>query len=175
MDNIALEIIDEHVEEGFVIDDDAKAEWALRKIAEERAETQRYINVCQTMINEYQAKIQKAQGELNNSTSYLKSLLAQYFETVPKQKTKTQETYKLPSGALKKKYLAPEFVRDDEKLLAWLKERNMASYIKVKESPDWAGLKKNVHVSGECVADENGEIIDGVKAVERPPVFEVEV
>jgi len=48
-------------------------------------------------------------------------------------------------------------------------------YIKFKEIPDWAGLKKNVHVAGEHVVDENGEIIDGIKAVERPPVFEVEV
>jgi len=100
-DNVVLEIVDEHIEEGFIIDSDDKAEWALRKIAEEQAETQRYINVCQTMINEYQAKIQKAQEGLNNKTSYLKALLAQYFETVPKRKPKLKKHINSHQGFLK--------------------------------------------------------------------------
>jgi hypothetical protein len=51
----------------------------------------------------------------------------------------------------------------------------MKDYIKVKETADWANLKKAIQVVGDKVVDENGEIVDGVLAVERPPTFEVEV
>ena len=42
MENLVLEMINEMVDnEGFVINDDGKAEWALNKIIEEKAEMQR--------------------------------------------------------------------------------------------------------------------------------------
>lgn len=51
----------------------------------------------------------------------------------------------------------------------------MSEYVKIKETPDWANFKKTIRVTGEQVVDENDEIVDGVRVVERPPVFEVEV
>ena len=174
--NLALSIIDEAIEfEGFVIDNDVKAEWALKKISEEKAEAQRYINICDTMISEYTFKKQQATEKLESKISGLRSLLQQYFETVPHKATKTQETYKLPSGQLKMKYPGPEFARDEEKLLNYLKENGMPEYIQTKESAKWADLKKVVTVSGDKVITEDGQIVDGVTVVERPPVFEVEV
>ena len=91
-DNIAMQIIDEQFDEGFIINNDNLAEWALKKISEERAEAQRYINVCDTMINEYSLKKQKATEQLNNKTGYLTAKLQEYFATVPHKASKTQET-----------------------------------------------------------------------------------
>jgi len=179
--NLALEIIDETLEEkgdentGFVIDNDEKAEWALRKIAEERAEAQRYINVCRSMILEYEEKIRNKEEKTRLKLSFLEEQLHRYFEQVPKKATKTQETYKLPSGTLKLKYLPPEFKRDEELLLKWLKDNDMTEYVKIEEKPNWAELKKKVNVSGGKVVSEDGQIIEGVDAVERPPVFEVDI
>ena len=65
-------------------------------------------------------------------------------------------------------------VRNDDELLSWLHENNGEKYIKIKESPDWAGLKKTLTVMGETVVDENGEIIPCIKATERPDEFKVE-
>lgn len=176
MSNILLEIINEQTEkEGFIIDSDEKAEWALRKIAEEQAEAQRYINVCQTVINEYQEKIRKKQEQTEQKVAHLKTLLEQYFETVPKRKTATQEIYNLPSGTLRRKFLSPEIKRDEGKIIEWLKERNMKEYVKTKETLDWAELKKKIRIQGQYVVDENGEIIDGVEVIERPPKFEIEI
>ncbi len=44
--------------------------------------------------------------------------------------TKTQETYKLPSGTLKLRYQQLEYKRNEELLLKWLRENNMETYIK---------------------------------------------
>lgn len=183
-DNIALKLIDDAIAdlefeqpncEPFRIDNDAKAEWAISKIREEQAEAMRIINVCKSMILHYEEQMKKAEEDFEKKTAYLRSQLEQYFDSVEKRRTKTQEVYKLPSGTLRRKYLKPEFKRDEEKLVKWLKDRQMNEYIKVKESPDWANLKKAIQVVGDKVVDENGEVVEGITVVERPPVFEVEV
>ena len=124
--------------------------------------------------NYYAEALQKiadaSQRIIDNNTARLEV----YFDTLPHKVTKTQESYPLPSGKLVRKHQDPEFVRDDEELLSWLKDNNGEKFIKVKESPDWAGLKKTLTVLGETVVDENGEIIPCIKATERPDVFKVE-
>lgn len=184
MDNLALKMIDEAIAnlefeqpgcEGFRIDNDQKAEWALAKIREEQAEAMRIMNVCKSMILHYEQQMKKAEEDLEKKTAYLRSQLEQYFDSVEKRRTKTQEVYKLPSGTLRRKYPGPQFKRDDDALVKWLKERNMKDYIKVKETADWANLKKAIQVVGDKVVDENGEVVEGITVVDRPPVFEVEV
>jgi hypothetical protein len=174
-DNLAMQIIDEQFEEGFQINSDALAEWALKKIAEERAEAQRYINVCDTMITEYVMKKQKAQERLESETGYLKGKLQEYFATVPHKATKTQEAYKLPSGTLKLKYGTPEFIRDEEKLVNWLEENGHEDKVKIKKTADWAEFKKLVTVSFDKVLTADGEVVEGITAQERPNTFEVEI
>lgn len=184
MDNVALKMIDDAIAdlefeqpgcEPFRIDNDQKAEWALAKIREEQAEAQRIMNVCRSMIMHYEQQLKKAEEDLEKKTAYLRSQLEQYFDSVEKRRTKTQEVYKLPSGTLRRKYPGPQFKRDDDALVKWLKERNMKDYIKVKETADWANLKKAIQVVGNKAVDENGEVVEGITVVDRPPVFEVEV
>ena len=179
-ENLNLKIIDEVIEEqsdteqGFVIDSDEKAEWALRKISEEKAEIRRYINVCESMINEYKTKIERAQEEFQNKTSFLEGQLLKYFETVEYNATKTQKTYTLPSGKLKLRYLSPQYKRDDEQFLKWLKENSMQEFVKVEEKPNWAEFKKRTKVTGESLVTEDGQIVEGITVVQRDPVFEVD-
>ena len=176
MENLALELINGMVdnEEQFVINDDGKAEWALNKIAEEKVEMQRMINVANSMIIKYQEKIEVYQKQFESKTAFLKEQLRQYFETVPHKTTKTQETYKLPSGTLKLKKQNPEYIRDEEKLLIWAKV-NKPEHVKVKESVNWAELKKELKFVDDKALTEDGEIVDGVIASERPSVFDIEL
>ena len=173
--NPLLEMLDEAIEQSeFKIDTDQKAEWALNIIREEQAEAQRLINVCNSQILYYQSELKKVQDKMENKTGNLKAMLFEYFQTVPRKATKTQETYTLPSGKLKLKYPQPEYKRDDATLIKWLKDRDMTDYLKVSESPKWGELKKTVQGAGDkaCI---DGEIIDGIQVVERQPVFDVEV
>jgi Fe2+ transport system protein B len=176
MDNLAAEMIDEQFEEGFKIDNDNLAEWAICKISEDKAEFQRLINVCETKVLEYQEKIRKYREQLERKTSGLKGALMQYFETVPHKTTKTQETYKLPSGTLKLKYGTPEFIKDEKKLAEWLKSNGLKDYYEEKTVPKWGEFKKDPDV---VISDGKvlfaGEIVDGVTAQDRPDSFEVEI
>ena len=124
--------------------------------------------------NYYADALQKiadaSQRIIDNNTARLEA----YFDTLPHKKTKTQESYPLPSGKLVRKHQDTEFIRNDEELLSWLHDNNGEKFIKTKESVDWAGMKKTLSVLGETVVDENGEIIPCIKASERPDVFKVE-
>ena len=59
-------------------------------------------------------------------------------------------------------------------IIDWLKKNDGQDFVKVKESLDWAGLKKKVAVVGESMATEDGEIIPGIKVIPREPIFKVE-
>jgi hypothetical protein len=182
-DNLAIQIIDEEFtdscgfteEAGWIIDNDKAAEWALKKYSEETAEAQRYINVCDTMIMEYNKKRQKAQEQFDNKTAYLKQKLQEYFATVPHKASKTQETYKLPSGTLKKKFGGNEFIRDDEKLVEWLEKNKFSDLVKVKKTPDWKSFKELVTVNFDKVLTEDGEVVEGVTVQRKEDSFEVEI
>lgn len=164
----------QHQEESWKITNDQECEWSLLRLKEDKAEMDRYVDVCEKQIKFYQEKIKLAKEQHDNRTSYLKGKLMEYFMTVPHEATKTQETYSLPSGKLKLKYPKPEYKRDDATLVKWLKERDMTDYIKTKEEPQWGELKKTAQVAGDkaCI---DGEIIDGIQIVEKQPVFEVEI
>jgi len=102
----------------FKIDNDQKAEWALAKIREEQAEAMRIMNVCKEHDIALRRTDEEKQKKIfEKKTAYLRSQLEQYFDSVEKRRTKTQEVYKLPSGTLRRKYPKPEFKRDDEALL----------------------------------------------------------
>jgi hypothetical protein len=177
MDNLAFQLIDSLAQENvpFIVSDDFKAEWTLKRISEDRAETQRMISVCENMINEYQAKIEKLTEQHNKRTSYLESQLQRYFNEVPHKETKTQETYRLPSGTLKLKKPAPEFVRDEEELLRYMESHNYQDFIQVKKSVKWSELKKDLVADGKYAVDkETGQIVQGITVQERDPIFEIE-
>jgi hypothetical protein len=181
MDNLNLAIINEMLEieennEGWKIDSDSKAEWAGNKLREEAAESQRIINTCNTMINEYKIKIEKEKEKLQQKKSFFEHHLKLYFETVEKKETPAgNKKYKLPSIILEEKKKDPDYVRDDKKLVPWLKENNMSNFIKTEEKTDWANLKKKIIISGHNAVDENGEVIPGIEIKERPPEFIVKI
>ena len=162
--------------EGFAIDSDQKAEWALRKIREHKADANRMAMVCNAEIERYEQIKKEAADKCARDCAYLESLLYAYFLNVPHKATKTQESYKLPTGTLKQKAREPEYVRSDAEIIAWLNDQGMKDFVEVKPSLKWADLKKVITANGEtAIYPETGEIIPGVKVVERDPVFVVEV
>ena len=170
------DIINEQVQvEGFHIDTDTKAEWALSKIKADREDALKYAFACKEMARTYENKAREAMEKVAEKTSYLESMLRVYFDSVPHKATKTQETYKLPGGVLKKKFGTVEFVRDDKVLVDFLKTNNYTDYLEMTYKPKWAELKKDITVSGNLVINESGEVIEGVTAIERPDTFVVEL
>lgn len=167
-----MEEMNEYKEE-FKVDTDVKAEWCLKKIADKKAEAKRYTDVCNEMIRQYQDKITRNEEKLQTEVWVLTSKLLTYFEEVEHKATKTQETYKLPSGTLKMKYATPEFIKDEEAFKNWVKQ-NRPERIKTTESIEWGELKKELTIDNDKAITKDGEIVEGISVKYTNPQFVVE-
>lgn len=160
----------------FRITDDRCADWAVRKIAEERAEYERLKELADEQIAAIQDKVDAAKRRFENGTAFLTSCLSDYFRLVPHKATKTTEKYRLLSGTLVLKKGGTKATTDDEKLVTWLKANGYADLVKVEESAKWGELKKKLTFAGTVATiTETGEIVEGVTAYEAPDTFTVDV
>lgn len=154
---IKLEEQDER--QGFVIADDAAAEWAMKKIAEKNAEVEAWKSY-------YHDALEKIESRLQNDIDFFQFKLHEYFNTVPHRETATMERYALPSGELvltKQKF---EYkMTDASAALNWCKTCGYDDFIKRTEAPRWDAIKKHIKTSGE--------IPNGVELVETEEKFTI--
>ena len=172
----APEDLDDTENQRFRIQDDNQADWALRKIARARQDMKEAEETAAMEIEKINRWLDGQRDESLRTERFFTALLQEYYE--PRFMTNPdKKTYKLPSGKVQRRTQQPQFDRDNEALLAWLKQRGMTDYVEVKETPKWGELKQQVQVVGEHVVIKDGplkgEIIDGVEVVHRPPTFRV--
>ena len=158
------------------ITDDGCADWACRKIAEEKAELDRIRELAEAQIQKIEEKVAAAERRFQNGTRFLTGKLAEYFETVPHKTTKTKASYRLLSGTLTRKFGGTTMKQDDEKLVQFLKDSGQLEFIKTEEKPRWGDFKKRLEIIGGSVVDkETGEIVEAVQIIEKPDTFTVDV
>lgn len=116
----------------FRITDDRCADWAIRKIADERSEYDRLKALADEQIAAINEKVAAARKRMENGTSYLTSCLADFFATVPHKETKTTEKYRLLSGTLTFKKGTTKTKLDETKLVPWLKANGYGELVKVE-------------------------------------------
>ena len=164
--------------ERFEVDNDMKAEWVLSKIRRIREAQSKEQAELTRQMQFYKDQMALVDKQADNEVAWFESMLHPYFadrmEGGFTKQTKTQITYKLPTGKMTLKKQNPKYERNDAELLPWLKA-NRPDLVKVEESPNWGELKKAVKVMGDCVVTEDGEIVPGVKVTEQEDRFEVEV
>lgn len=157
----------------FIIDNDTKADWAVRTIQENVALRDRLTALADAQIKELQEKKMMFAERCQKNTQYLSDSLFVYFQGCKTQDTKTQSKYQLVSGTLLLKKQAPEYVRDEQVMIPWA-EASAPSFIRIEKRINWGDLKKFTEVQGEAVVlKDTGEIIPGVVAKARDDVFEV--
>lgn len=149
-------------EQGFRITDDGGARWAVEQMKEADSEYERDLMW-------YQGLIEKAKAKRDAKKARMIEYLRDYAEMVPMHETKTQRSYPIPGGKMVFKKATTKLEHDDAVILQTLKDQGRDEYIKVVtvEKLDWAGLKKKI--------SETGEIIDGVKWVNVPESFTVQI
>ncbi|MBO5863510.1 MAG: host-nuclease inhibitor Gam family protein [Paludibacteraceae bacterium] len=158
------------------IADDDCADWAVRKIADERAELARIKELADAQIARIMDKVVAADKRCENGTRFLTSKLAEYFETVPHKQTKTKHTYRLLSGTLARKIGGTTMKQNTEKLLEYLKASGNDDMIKLTEEPKWGEFKKRLEIVGDQIIDKDtGELVEGVELVGKPDTFVVEI
>jgi hypothetical protein len=160
-------------DERYHITTDAEADRWVEKIRDARAERDRFVNACNERIAEFEARAKAAEEECDKECGFALALLHEYFGTVERKHSKTQETYSLPSGKLiyKLPSIAPRI--DEERLLNWVKAEApefVATTVKTK----WGELKKALVLKGDhYIFTATGEIVDGLTPEEKEGGFDI--
>ena len=150
------------------ITDDRSAEWAISQIRQANDDTEKWEA-------HFASQLEKIKAANQETIDFMTAQLEAYFDSVPHKATKTQESYQLPSAKLVRKQQAPEYVKDDAALVAYLKQA-APECVETVEKPRWGEYKKRCSIVDGAVVDmETGEVVEGVTATERPPVFVVSV
>ena len=157
--------------ENLIVFNDVEAEEKICEIRDTCAERDRIIEACWARIESYKRIIQTEADKAAQKIAWLENGLQCYFNSVEHQSTKTQETYRLPTGKLKMKYAFERMVPDEEALIA-----SYPAFVEHKPSLKWGELKKQLAIVDSKVVDtETGEIVQGVTLDAVPSKFIVEV
>lgn len=166
-------------DEGFVVDDDNKATWCLRKIKHFKSKQDKNKELAEKQIEEIEKEIREVEqwleeenSKLNNSIEFMKSKLYSYAQQL-REENPELKTHKLPFGQLQFRKQRPKWKYDNDKLLSFAEE-NYEDLIKVKRSVNKRKLKSQAKlVGGKVIIEKTGEVIEGVEVVERPEKFKV--
>lgn len=181
-----LDAEDEYAE--FEIKTAQQADWAISKIAEERARAEFFINCAKEEKARLDSQIKDAEKKLENATSFLTSKLGQFLENeeVPKKKTKTQISVTLPAGKIVKKLPKTEFImqggedvtkhKSDKDFIKEIKGID-ESFIKQTEEVMWGDLKKKLAVDddGGVYVKDTGEYIESITTQQTLPFIEIKI
>ena len=160
-------MIPEEQQEGFKIDSDSKAEWAVKRIKEAEREQNRLL----ALVDEERAELDVREKEILDNyaqkTDGLKAMLEEYlraqYAKEEARETNTQITYQLLSGKLVYKKSGLELKQNADVLVNWCME-HLPDAVKVTYTPKWAEIKKNIKVvDGVPVYAPTGEVVDGVE------------
>ena len=167
----------EEEKERFKVKDNEGADWCLRKIKALKTQQDENTGLAQKEIDRIKTWEKAENEKLQNNIAFFEGLLLEYHLPIYQADDK-KKTISLPNGKLKMRKQQPNFIRDDEKLVEYLKNTGQSDLVEVIEKPKWGEFKKNLEVSedGSIVADKGtGELVDCIKAEIRPPKFTVEV
>lgn len=174
----------------FVVDNDEKANWAIRKVRDVKLEEKRQIENLEREILRYQMELERVKKSADNDCKYFEGLLAAYADKLKEAgKLKFLKSgnakYTLPDGKIKYVAASEKWQHDDDKLLESLKAAQLGQLVRVKEVPAWNEIKARLcgNEDGtayiEAVNSETGEItrikLDGVKSVIEPAKYVVEI
>lgn len=177
------EVAQETTFQAFTVSDLETAAEAQRRISYFHERMAEIDAVTDSQIEPFQAKIdrikewgEQAKQEYVDRVNHYSLLLEAYIrEQVAEQQAngkKAKKSIKLPYGSIALKKQQPEFIKNEDELLEYARQ---AELVKVKETADWAAIKKVSRIHEGKMYDQNGEVVPGVDVVERADKFELKI
>jgi uncharacterized protein (DUF3084 family) len=164
-----LEFLDEEFkpaeQEGWKIKSDDEANWALRKIKQNRDQLTAKKELVAREKERLDRWLESETESLERSINFFETALFGYYkDAVAKGLLGNKKSLKLPYGTLQMRKKQAKLERDDNKLIEIARPLGL---IKVKESLDWAEFKKRLIIDGYKVIDkESGEVLDAIQVIE---------
>lgn len=172
----------------FIIKDAGLADWAINKIKEEQQRFNIFKEVAKSKIEKLNMQIKDEERKSEGRNSFLTYKLSDWMDTVPVKKTKTQESFTLPSGKIVKKLSKAEYVSRDsdkinesDKLIEYIQqsETDIEKYIQSAIFVNWKELKKDLNINlidNKYIITRisTGEVIEALKVEDTQEVIKVE-
>lgn len=166
----------------FAITDKARADWALRKLAQLDQEKRSRASFVAEEMARLKAWQQQEDARDERFCEFLLLCLRQYYEQLEADGVVSakRKSYRLPHGVLTKVHRQAEFERDDKTLLAWCRMYR-PDFIRTKAEVAWDELKLMLEVvqveSGvgyqaiiEHIDQETGEVrqmpVNGLRVIQ---------
>jgi hypothetical protein len=154
----------------FTVDNDAKAEWALRKLAALRSKITENSDLATAEIARVQEWLNHTTEKLNKDASYFEGMLTTY--AISERNVNDRKTIELPHGKVKSRSVkAKVSVLNAEKFVEWARANN-PDLIRIKETPNVSALSD--FIIGTNVVTADGEIIPEVQVIPETINFNIE-
>lgn len=147
--------------EGFVVDNDQKADWAIRKLAvirRKQAENKAIYDAEIVRITEWLSTVNTA---LERDSLYFEAVLRPYALT---QRSEGRKSISLPHGTIKTTAGQPKVeFKDEAKFIEWA-TANDPSLLKIKTDIDKTAVKALITEEGVVISTQ-GEIVPNVEVI----------
>ena len=162
-------------DKSFVVDDENKANWALRKIKQYKDKIEQNNALAQAEIDKIEQWLTEVNEQAQSSIDYFQSLLVEY-AIKKREEDHNFKTLKLPNGRIGFRKSQPKWVYDNDKVIETLEKANLTDFIRVKKEPSKADIKKAFDVVGDKVINpDTGEVIEGITIEAQEDKFNVVV
>ena len=156
-----FEIIEEPAREPFVVDNDSKADWAMRKLAYIRRKQSDNQAIFDREVQRVTEWLQKVNTALERDAEWFEANLRPY---ALQERSKDRKSIVLPHGTIKTISGRVKFdIEDETKFIEWA-EKNAPEVGRVKKEIDKKALGA-LNQSEDKVISTQGEIIPAVKVI----------
>ena len=147
--------------QAFVIDDDKKASWALKKYKLLEIEEDRKAKLVKDEIDRLKLWLENEQGKIDKKKGFFEQMLGAYLMDLRKADPKAKVD--TPYGTVSTRKNQDNWVYEDETIIKFLHEAEMDEFIQVKEEIDKRSLKKALRVLDGKAYTEAGEEVAGIR------------
>lgn len=159
--------------ERFVVDDDQKASWAMRKLRGIKVHKAANQAIADDEIARINSWLAQANSHLDSDEQYFTGMLMHYARICRERDDRKSVT--LPHGKIGSRIGQPKWNVDNDAFMKWL-EANHKDLIRIKTEPNLAEAKKVLEIVGENAIDPaTGEVAEGIQIINADITYTVEV
>jgi len=156
-----FEIIEAPLREAFIVNDDAKADWAMRKLASLRRKQADNKAIYEREVLRVAEWLEKVNTDLERDAEWFESNLKPYALT---ERYNGRKSVVLPHGTIKTTAGRPKIEIENElEFVAWA-ETSQPELIRIKKEIDKKVLNTLLTDSGDVISTQ-GEIVPSVRVI----------
>lgn len=170
-----LEEIEQEETQRFKVTDINSLNWVFRKLSVLEAKKKEVNDLADAEIERIENFRKQELENLQRSEGFFLGLINEYAQRRRAEDPKFK-TEKTPYGSIGFRKQQPKWIYDEEKVVAYLNDNELYDFVRVKEEPKKAEIKKHFKVLDDGrVIDPDGQEVEGITVEFLPDALDVKV